>query len=212
MSDPHDELAGGDLEDVAQRLRAIGRADQRDTERLAIREAWRRRSYADVFREAMWRGDLVVLHLPGGPSLAGTLIDTGRDFVTIASEHAEHGAIDVQVVHGSSPRDPGVGAVALEVVERGATRGSRGSGDAFVTFSSRLTDYAYRTETDPTRRVAIAHRTGAAGWTIDRGELRAFAWDHVYVRKDAGEVFVPLGLVAYVHWIRRRPADPAQGG
>jgi hypothetical protein len=72
-----------------------------------------------------------------------------------------------------------------------------------VKFSARLTEYAYRTEVLPTRRVVVAHRAAESGWALVRGELRAFAWDHVYVGTPAGDVFVPLAMLAYIHWTER---------
>jgi len=191
------DLNVDDLEDVAQTLRAVARADQRDAEHVALREAWRSRSYADVLQESMLRGDRVALHLQGGPALTGQLIDTGRDFVTLALEAADAAPVDVQIA---------AGLVALEIVERGASRGTRGTGDAFVKFAARLNEYAYLTEVMPTRRVVVAHRAAESRWALVRGELRAFAWDHVYLRTAGSDVFVPLGLLAYIHWTERYAA------
>jgi hypothetical protein len=194
------DLNVDDLEDVAQTLRAVARADQRDAEHVALREAWRSRSYADVLQESMWRGDRVALHLQGGPALHGQLIDTGRDFVTLAPDDASAAPIDVQIA---------AGLAALEIIERGASRGTRGTGDAFVKFSARLNEYAYLSEVMPTRRVVVAHRAAESGWALLRGELRAFAWDHVYLRTAAGDVFVPPSLLAYIHWTERH-ATPSE--
>jgi hypothetical protein len=188
-----------DLADVAQTLRAVARADQRDAEHVALREAWRSRSYTDVLQESMWRGDRVALHLQGGPALRGQLIDTGRDFVTLAPDAAGAVPIDVQTTAGSA---------ALEIVERGAARGTRGSGDAFVKFSARLNEYAYLTEVMPTRRVVVAHRAAESGWVLVRGELRAFAWDHVYLGTTGGDVFIPLAMLAYIHWTEQHTTQP----
>lgn len=190
---------GDELEEVAQTLRAVARADQRDSEQEVLREAWRGRSYADVFQEAMWRGDRVALHLQAHEPLQGVLVDTGRDFVTLAQERGGD-AVDVQLALRSKDRSAQSGMVALEIVERGATRGTRGSGDAFVTFAARLNEYAYLTEVKPTRRVVVAHRAAESGLAVVRGELRAFAWDHLYIATGATEVFVPVVMVAYVHW------------
>ena len=203
MADPSD--LGDDLEDVAQTLRAVARADQRDTEQVALREAWRSRSYTDVLQESMWRGDRVALHLQDGPALRGVLIDTGRDFVTLAPDHADAPPIDVQAAAGSP--GSGAGLAALEIIERGASRGTRGTGDSFVKFSARLNEYAYLTEVLPTRRVVVAHRAAESGWAVVRGELRAFAWDHIYVATAGGEVFLPIAMIGYIHWTDRLPAD-----
>jgi hypothetical protein len=188
------DLSVDDLEDVAQTLRAVARADQRDVEHVALREAWRTRSYADVLQESMWRGDRVALHQQGGPTLRGQLIDTGRDFVTLAPDAAGAVPIDVQIA---------TGLAALEIVERGAFRGTRGTGDSFVKFSARLNEYAYLSEVMPSRRVVVAHRAAESGWALVRGELRAFAWDHVYLGTAGGDVFLPLAMLAYIHWIER---------
>lgn len=188
-----------DLEEVAQTLRAVARADQRDAEHVALREAWRSRSYADVLQESMWRGDRVTLHLQGGPALRGQLIDTGRDFVTLAPDAAGAVPIDVQTA---------AGLAAFEIIERGASRGTRGTGDAFVKFSARLNEYAYLTEVMPTRRVVVAHRAAESGWALVRGELRAFAWDHVYLGTAGGDVFIPLAMLAYIHWTERHTTQP----
>jgi hypothetical protein len=196
------DLGGDHLEEVAQTLRAVARADQRDNEQVVLREAWRSRSYADVFTEAMRRGDRVVLHLQGGQPLRGLLVDSGRDFVTLVPEHDDTAPFDVQLATGSS----GAGLVALEIIERGASRGTRGTGDAFVTFAARLNEYAYLAEDVPTRRVVVAHRAAESGWAIVRGELRAFAWDHLYLGTAAGDLFVPLGMVAYIRWAGRPPS------
>jgi hypothetical protein len=197
---PHDpELDLGDLEDVAQTLRAVARTDQRDAEHVALREAWRSRSYADVLQESMWRGDRVALHLQGGPTLRGQLIDTGRDFVTLAPDADRAVPIDVQIAPG---------LVALEIIQRGASRGTRGTGNAFVKFSARLNEYAYLTEAMPTRRVVIAHRAAESGWALVRGELRAFAWDHVYLRTAGSDVFIPLALLAYIQWTEQHATQP----
>jgi hypothetical protein len=196
------DLGGDHFEEVAQTLRAVARADQRDSEQVVLREAWRDRSYADVFEEAMRRGDRVALHLQGGQALQGVLIDSGRDFVTLAPEHADAAPFDVQLAVGSS----GAGLVALEILERGASRGTRGTGDAFVTFAARLNEYAYLTEDLPTRRVVVAHRAAESGWGFVRGELRAFAWDHLYLAATSGDVFLPLGMVAYIRWAGRPPS------
>ena len=207
VSEP--DLGGDHLEEVAQTLRAVARADQRDSEQVVLREAWRDRSYADVFQEAMRRGDRVALHLQGGQALQGVLVDSGRDFVTLAGEHPGAAPFDVQIAAGSSGQEPGAGLVALEILQRGATRGTRGTGDAFVTFAARLNEYAYLTEDLPTRRVVVAHRAAESGWALVRGELRAFAWDHLYLSTTGGDIFLPLGMVAYIRWAGRPPSDYA---
>ena len=205
MPEHSPDLNGSELEEVAQTLRAVARADQSDSEQGALREAWRTRSYADVLQEAMRRGDRVALHLQGGRALRGVLIDAGRDFVTLVPERGDGAPVDVQVATGASARASGAGMVALQIVARGATRGTRGSGDAFVTFAARLNDYAFHTELRPTRRVVVAHRAAESGWALVRGELRAFAWDHLYLATAGGEIFVPLAMVAYVHWADAPP-------
>jgi hypothetical protein len=199
------DLGGDHLEEVAQTLRAVARADQRDSEQVVLREAWRNRSYTDLFHEVMRRGDRVALHLQGGPSLRGVLVDSGRDFVTLSTGDAD-APFDLQVATGTSGSP--VGLVALEILERGATRGTRGTGDAFVTFAARLNEYAYLTEAKPTRRVEVAHRAGESGWATVRGELRAFAWDHLYLGTAGGEVFLPLSMVAYIRWTGRPASQP----
>jgi hypothetical protein len=198
------DLGGDHLEEVAQTLRAVARADQRDSEQVLLREAWRNRSYTDAFQEAMRRGDRVALHLHGGAALRGVLVDTGRDFVTVSTGDGDVAPYDVQVTTGPSTSPAGL--VALEILERGATRGTRGTGDAFVTFAARLNEYAYLTEALRTRRVDVAHRAAESGWAVVRGELRAFAWDHLYLGTTGGEMFLPLAMVAYIRWAGRAPS------
>lgn len=195
-----DRDAGGD---IARVLRAVARADQRDTEQIARRDAWRSRSYAQVFEQSMRRGDRVVLHMRGGPALRGVLVDTGRNFVSLAADAPTGTLIDVQIASGGQ----GAGHVALEVVERAAVSGTRGTGDAFTTFVARLDEYAHLTEALPARRIVVAHRAAELGWSVVRGELRAFALDHLYLGTSGGELFVPTVTVAYVHWAEQPPAD-----
>jgi hypothetical protein len=76
-----------------------------------------------------------------------------------------------------------------------------------VTFAARLNEYTYLTEVLPARRVVVAHRAAESGWAVVRGELRAFAWDHLYIATTGGEVFLPLAMVAYVHWVGRPPSN-----
>jgi hypothetical protein len=197
-SGEHD--AGGD---VARVLRAVARTDQRGTEQSALRDAWRSRSFVQVFEQSMQRGDRVVLHLRGGPALRGVLVDSGRDFVTLASDAPTGTRIDVHVV--SDGQD--TGQVALEVIGRATVRGTRGTGDGFLTFADRLDEYAHLTGARPARQVVVAHRAAELGWSVVRGELRAFALDHLYLGTPGGELFVPTVTVAYVHWAEKPPAD-----
>jgi hypothetical protein len=179
----------------------VARADQRDTEQIALRDAWGSRSYAQVFEQSMLRGDRVVLHLRGGPALRGVLVDTGRDFVSLTSDIPTGTLIDVQVAADAQA----AGNVALEVVDRGAVRGTRGTGDAFITFAARLDEYANLTRALPARRIVLAHRAAESGWSVVRGALRAVAQDHLYLGTPGGELFVPTVTVAYVHWVEKPP-------
>jgi hypothetical protein len=184
-------------------LRAVARADQRGTEQSTRRDAWQKRSYTQVFEHSMLRGDRVVLHLRGGPALHGVLVDTGRNFATLASDAPTGTLIDVHIASSGQ----GAAQVALEVVERAAVRGTRGTGDAFLTFVARLDEYAHLTEARPARRVVVAHRAAELGWSVVRGELRALALDHLYLGTPSGELFVPMVTVAYIHWAEKPPAD-----
>lgn len=167
------------LESVGRELRAgIGaevRADAEELERLAALAARRRRTFADVARDHMLRGDTVAVQVPAG-RFVGLVVHVADDLVRLRTRSGE---VDLR------PRGP----ASLRVVERarhGGIDASRGPSS----FTARLRELELAGA-----RVELGV---ALGPDVLAGRLAAVAVDHVVLETGGGDVHVTLAGLAWV--------------
>lgn len=166
-----------DLEAAGASYRAELRAEAALYEQLAARDRLRGRTLAEVAAEALARGDLVAVTVPGR-SFTGTVTYAAGDLTCLRTA----GGDDVDVHLG--------GAVALRVV-RAARAGGRSRGPGPDSFAARLGEH----EAAGTL-LEIGARAPDGGLV---GRVEAVAADHVVVADvGGGRCFVSRGGIDYV--------------
>lgn len=171
-----------DLAAAGAAFRAEMRAEAAAYEELAARDLLRGRTLADVLAEALARGDLVTVTVPGR-SFTGTVTYAAGDLACLRTASGDD--VDVHLE----------GAVTLRVVEAARAGGrSRGAGPA--SFAARLGEHeSART------LLEIGARTPPEGLV---GRVEAVARDHVVVADVTGtRWFVARAAIDYV--LPRRP-------
>lgn len=173
----------GSFDDLARQLRmgagAEMRAEAESVERETHLGRLRKRSLADAARDAMHRGDMAVIEMPGRV-LAGSIAYAGADYIVIETD--EH-AIDVRLA---------TVVVRFDSSPEGGRRASGGS----RTLRARLAEY----EATGEPITLVAPGVGAEV----SGVVAVAATDHLLVRRpDGSTVHVPIEAIALV--IRPRP-------
>ncbi len=167
-----------DLRARAAAVQREWRADEEEWSRAALEHFRHRRTIVDVLRDAMHRGDIVVIgDDPGAPR--GAVRHVGDDWCRV---DAIGGVTEVPL--------PGRAAF-VRVVERSPHGGTTGDADAPATWRARLLEFE---ESGESYGVQLAN-----GETL-RGHLRVGA-DHVVVVEAVGETYVPDAAL-----LRVRPA------
>jgi hypothetical protein len=181
MARVRDPLERVGLGDAAASLRAQWRADEEEWTCAAV-ERWQHdRTFVDVLRACMHRGDTVALELPH-TTFRGVVGAVGDDFVSL---HASGGAVEVRL---------DVVAPPLRVLEDARAGGTRGV--AVTTFRARLLELEME-------RVTVEVGTEPAGALL-RGRLRV-GRDHVVVDDfDGAQAVVVWSALA---WVRAIVAD-----
>jgi hypothetical protein len=167
----------GDLRARAAELRREWQADEELWARVALERFQHARSLLDVLRDAMHRGDVVLLGAGPAP-LRGVVAHVGTDWCALDTVS---GPVDVHVA--------GDGAPLVRVVERAVAGGRTRDPGAAASWRARLLEH----ETAG-RRCAV----GLAGDLVTVGRLRLGA-DHLAVVGDEPDCYVPI---AASRWVR----------
>lgn len=173
--------------ELSAALRAEYRAERREDERLAVRDAWRRRRLVDVAAEAMRRGDPVTMLLPGR-TVTGSVAAVGDDYAMV---NTVGGAVAVHLPSGAA-------APLLQVNARARSGGVQ-QPKAPKTFMAVLRSYQTDQDLDRRRRrVELGTPTQLGGLV---GHIEAVAVDHVYIRDHHGvDSYIPTAAVSYLAW------------
>lgn len=176
--DPLAALASDpDVAAAGARYRAELRAEAAAYEELAARDRLRERTLADVACEALARGDIVAVTVPGR-TFTGEVLHAAGDLACLRTRGGE----EVDVALG--------GAVAIRVVEAVRAGGHR-PGASPTTFAARLAEHEAAG-----CLVEIGARAPEAGVI---GRIEAVAPDHVVVAlPDGGRWFVARAAIDYV--------------
>jgi hypothetical protein len=171
-----DALDDGDLRARSAAVRAEWRDEEEAWTRAAFEHWEHGRTFADIARECMHRGDTMSLATPH-VLLRGVIAAVGSDTVRVVDREA---TTDVHLVAAA--------AFILRVLERARSGGAR-STDSSSTFRARLFEH------ETISAIDLGLFTHADVLT---GELRVGA-DHVRVRsRDGIDSFVPTSSVAWV--------------
>lgn len=172
--DPLDELARLLRSGAGAEMRAEAEAVELETHLMRLR----RRSVADVAREAMHRGDRLTV-MARGHTFSGDPVFVGKDYMVIETTTEIY--------------DVRLDRVALAVTRR--TEGGHSVRGGSVTFRARLAEYEQTGETVRLVASGIPHE-------LD-GRILVVATDHVVVGSSDGEQVVALGALDLI--IRPRP-------
>lgn len=182
------------------RMRALWRTERREQEREELLADWQMRDFPDIAKQAMRRGDLVRVSVPGR-EFQGRIGIAGDDYVGLMVA-AREPIVYVRTADVAARRreDPyGGPPVLLEVLERSK---SGGTSPRHIpkTFQAVLHEFgvAQQMAAEPTSRVELG--TVLPGRAHIIGQLRAHGWDHCYVAANATEIFIPAGVVTYIAW------------
>jgi hypothetical protein len=172
-----------DLEPIFGAAREERRAEEEEYTRAALRQWARHRDLVDVVRELQHRGDTISVQV-GRMVFVGVVDAVGRDYVQLRTDG---GRVDIRLA-SHAPEGAPV-PVLVRVVNRARHGGRRAEAGA-PSFRARLLEY----DGDEVETVV--------GVPIPEDELRGclvVGRDHVVVRhRDGGEMYVPLGCVAWV--------------
>jgi hypothetical protein len=172
------EWNDGAHDDLARELRQGAGAEMRAEAEIVEQETHlgrlRKRSLADVARDAMHRGDAAIVEI-GGRVLRGHLAHAGVDYIVIETD--EH-AVDVRLVAVAIRFDP-------------SPQGGHSSPGGSRTLRARLSEYEQTGE----ELTVVAPGIGVEV----SGAIAVAASDHLVVRRsDQTSVHVPTGAVALV--------------
>jgi hypothetical protein len=190
-----------ELEDLAARVRAEGRAERRQVELEAVRERWRSRRFVEAVQEAMRRGDEVTVVLPGGRKLQGLVVDAGVDFATLWAAGrgvSVHLSAGVQSEFGDPYQPP----LVMVTIRRRSRSGGTNPSRRTPSFQALLHQYDFE------QRYLRPGRYVEVGTLLERdpvvGRIEVHAWDHLYLRtEDGSEVFVPVAAITTIAWAER---------
>lgn len=170
-------LFDADLRARAAELRREWRADEELWAQVALERFQHSRTLLDVLRDAMHRGDVVLLGAGTAP-LHGVVVHVGADWCALATVS---GPVDVHVAAAGAP--------LVRIAERASGGGRARDPSTATTWRARLFEHE-----------TLGHRcaVGLPGGLVVVGRLRLGA-DHVAVLGDEPECYVPI---AASRWVR----------